>query len=271
MEYPMMANDASFPSRKETAELTFHEIAHSYFPFLVGTNEQKYAWMDEGLTEMYTKEISKYFDTWESVQRNPANKVNNEYYSPYNEVVGKELDVPLMVPSTEMLISYETQIYDKSSCAFLYLKDYLGKEKFRKCLQEFIKRWTGRHPTPTDFFATLKAASGEDLNWYLKPWFYEICTADLALKNCSVNDGQVSADIINRGTLPVPVKLNVYFSDGSRDSIYYSVKVWQQGDTIFQVHKKFNKPVIKLMLGDDDIPDSNWDDNVYIVSPKSKF
>jgi hypothetical protein len=270
MEFPMMANDASFPSRKETAELTFHEIAHSYFPFLVGTNEQKYAWMDEGLTEMYTKEISRYFDTWESVQRNPANKVNNEYYSPFSDMVGKELDVPLMVPSTEMLISYETQIYDKSSLAFYYLKEYLGKDKFRSCLQEFIKRWTGKHPTPTDLFATLNSSSGENLDWYLKPWFYEICTADLALKNCSVNNGKVSVDIVRHGALPVPVKLNVYFNDGSHDSLYYSVKVWKKGDTIFSVQGKFNKPIVKLILGDDEIPDSNEDDNVCILSSGKK-
>ncbi len=270
MEYPMVANDASFPSRKETAELTFHEIAHSYFPFLVGTNEQKYAWMDEGLTEMYTKEISRYFDTWESVPRNPANKVNNEYYTPFGDMVGKELDVPLMVPSTEMLISYETQIYDKSSLAFYYLKEYLGKDKFRRCMQEFIKRWTGKHPTPTDLFATLNSASDENLNWYLKPWFFEICTADLGLKNCSVNNGKISVDIVNHGALPVPVKLNVYFSDGSHDSIYYSVKVWKRGETVFSVQRKFKKPVTKLILGDDEIPDSNEDDNVYIVSSGKK-
>jgi hypothetical protein len=265
MEYPMMANDASFPSRKETAELTFHEIAHSYFPFLVGTNEQKYAWIDEGLTEMFTKEISRFFDTREAVSRNPANKVNNEYYSPFSDMVGKELDVPLMVPSTEMLISYETQIYDKSSLAFYYLKDYLGKEKFRSCLQEFIKRWTGKHPTPTDLFATFNAASGENLNWYFKPWFYDICTADLALKNPVISSGTVSTDIVNHGELPVPVKLNVYFTDGSHDSIYHSVKVWKSGDSIFSVKQSFNKSISKIVLGDDEIPDSNESDNFFLV------
>ena len=265
MEYPMMANDATFPSRKETAELTFHEIAHNYFPFLVATNEQKYAWMDEGLTEMYTKEISKYFDTWESIQRNPSNKVNNEYYSPFGDMVGKELDVPLMVPSTEMLISYETQIYDKSSLAFFYLKDYLGKEKFRNCLQEFIKRWKGKHPTPTDMFATFNTASQENLNWYFKPWFYEMCTADLSLTNCSITKGSIYVVIENHGALPVPVKLNVYFSDGSQDSICYSVKIWKNGDTRFSIKKHFNKEIIKLILGDEEIPDSYEDDNVFLI------
>jgi hypothetical protein len=265
MEFPMMANDASTPSRKETAELTFHEVAHSYFPFLVGTNEQKYAWMDEGLTEMFTKEISSYFETRDTVQRKPTTKVNNEYYTPFNEVVGKELDVPLMVPSTEMLISYETQIYDKASLAFYYMQEFLGKEKFKSAMQEFIKRWTGKHPTPIDFFATLNTSVGENINWFIRPWFYEICTADLALGKCSVKSNKVSAEIINHGKLPVPIKLNIYFNDGTRDSIYYAVNVWRNGDTTFTVNKKFSKPIIKLILGDDDIPDSNDEDNVFIV------
>jgi Peptidase family M1 domain len=264
MEFPMMANDESFPTRKETLELTFHEIAHSYFPFLVGTNERKYAWMDEGLTEMYTKEISRYFDTRESVRRNPVNKINNEYYTTFNDIVGKELDVPLMVPSTEMLISYETQVYDKASLAFSYLKEFLGKEKFQNALQEFIRRWAGKHPTPVDFFATLNASSGQDLNWFIKPWFYEIGTADLSLTKCSVKSGKICADIINHGSLPVPIKLNIYFIDGSKDSIYYKADVWKKGDTLLSVSKVFKKPVLKLVLGDDEIPDSNKSDNVFI-------
>lgn len=265
MEFPMMANDASYPTRKETVELTFHEIAHSYFPFLVGTNERKYAWMDEGLTEMYTKEISRYFDTRESVRRNSVNKINNEYYTTFNDIVGKELDVPLMVPSTEMLISYETQVYDKASLAFSYLKEFLGKEKFQNALQEFIRRWTGKHPTPIDFFASLNASSGQDLNWFIKPWFYEIGTADLSLAKCSVKSGKINADVIKHGSLPVPIKLNVYFNDGSKDSIYFKADVWKNGDTLFSVSKNFKKPVIKLVLGDNEIPDSNRDDNVYFL------
>jgi aminopeptidase N len=268
MEFPMMANDQSSTSRKETAELTFHEIAHSYFPFLVGTNEQKYAWMDEGLTEMYTKEIGRYIDAGDTLQRKPSNKVNNEYYTSFSDLVGKELDVPLMVPSTEMLISYETQTYDKSALAFYYMKEILGKEKFQKAIQEFIKRWSGKHPTPIDFFATLNAAGGQDLNWFLRPWFYEICTADLALGKCSVHSGKVSVEILNHGKLPVPVKLNVYFNDGSRDSICYAADVWKNGDTLFTLGKTFKKPIVKLILGDDEIPDSNEDDNVFIVKNK---
>jgi len=164
-----------------------------------------------------------------------------------------------------MLISYETQTYDKSALALYYLKEFLGKDKFQKAIQEFIRRWEGKHPTPIDFFATLNAASGQDLNWFLRPWFYEICTADLAIGTCSVHSGKVSAEILNHGKLPVPIKLNVYFNDGSRDSIYYAADIWKNGDTLFTLSKTFKKPIVKLILGDDEIPDSNEDDNIFIV------
>jgi aminopeptidase N len=261
MEFPMIVNDQPVRNNRGVIGLSTHEIAHTYFPYYVGTNEQKNAWLDEGLTSYITEKANEYYDT-----AAPLSKV----YKPaetfpaaraYNNWMGSDFDVPMMVPSIEMNLSYRGQVYQKSSAAYHFMEEFLGKELFTKAMKEFMYRWNGKHPVPTDFFFTFNDVCKQDLSWFFKPWFYEMGVADLALENASVKTNHLKVDIHRKGILPVPVILTVKFEDGSDDVILAHTDIWKNGNTIYKVDKKYSKQITKLILGNDYIPDNSKEDN----------
>jgi aminopeptidase N len=168
MEYPVMVNDGDARDHNGTVYVTSHEIGHTYFPFYVGTNEQKYAWIDEGLITFFPREIVGKLT--KDKNYNPfVDMVKN-----YNLTAGSFLEVPLMISSTNTSESYRYHAYVRSSTAFYMLRELIGKEKFNKALQEYARRWNGKHPIPQDLFATVNQVVGEDLAWFWKSWFFEL-------------------------------------------------------------------------------------------------
>jgi hypothetical protein len=147
MEFPMMINDGSTDVWENTVALTAHELAHQYFPFYVGTNEKKYAFMDEGWAVMLP---FKYMEKLAGINSRLISTVGN-----YEYLAGTDDDIPMMIPSLSLPYnSYRNSAYDKSSIAYEILRDMLGDELFLKALQEYINRWNGKHPTPYDFYFT---------------------------------------------------------------------------------------------------------------------
>ncbi len=258
MEFPMIVNDGSFESLASTVHVTSHEIAHTYFPFYMGTNERKYAWMDEGWATMLPYELQMELDT----TYDPIMK-NNLSYQTY---AGKELDFP-MIHSSIVLRgdSYRTASYRRPGAAYYFLKDALGEEVFSKALKEYINRWNGKHPAPYDFFFTFNDMTGEDLNWFWKPWFFEFGYPDLAIKD---SDGKNSVIIKKEGNIPVPVKLEIYDEDGLREEIYKSVIVWKDKNEI-EIEIPDKESVEKIELGSVKIPDVNRGNNVLIFSQEN--
>jgi len=252
MEFPMMCNDGPVENTLEKVFVTSHEVSHSYFPFMVGTNETLYGWVDEGLVTFIPK----------AIEQEAGNKNAHYYIAAYGRrVMGSSNDVPLSVPTTQLSEStYFVQNYGRAAAGFYFLNDMLGKETFRKVMQEFIHRWAGKHPTPTDLALTFNAVAGEDLAWFWNPWFYQYGYADLALSNVSVKGGDLSLTVQKRGSFPVPVKLTITFDDGATTSIYKTAAVWKDGDA-WTFKQKFEKPVTKVVLGDRDIPDAFPENN----------
>ncbi len=255
MEFPMFVNDGSFPT-EEAAEVAAHEIAHTYFPFYMGTNERKYAWMDEGWAQFLPNEIPFQIDgkTFYPQQYNAA------YFSSAN---GREMEMPLMIPSVllDVSMSYQLSAYMRSSVSYAMLQDVLGKEKFKQALQEYMRRWNGKHPVPYDFFFSFNDAAKEDLSWFWKPWYFEPGYADLGIK--SVENGQIT--VARNGNLPVPVYLTVNFTDGTTETVHETARVWQTGAKTFTVAKKFAKPIASVSLGNPQVPDVDGSNNLYVA------
>jgi hypothetical protein len=261
MEFPMIVNNQSSRNNRGTIGLTTHEIAHTYFPYYVGTNEQKNAWLDEGLTSYITEKANEYYDTAYPLAKFYKKEERFPAVRSYNNWMGSELDVPLMILSSELNQSYRNQAYTKSSVAYHFMEEFLGKELFTKALKEFMSRWNGKHPVPTDFFFTFNEVCKQDLSWFFKPWFYEMEVADLALENATIKSNHLKVSIHRKGNLPVPVKLTVQFADGSIDIIYAHSDIWKNSSPIYKIDKKYNKQIKKLVLGDDSIPDFAKGDN----------
>ncbi len=260
MEFPGMVNDGDAENRNGTLYVTSHEIGHSYFPFFTGLNEQKYAWMDEGLITFFPQFVIEMM-TNDSDYVFFANNIRS-----YNYYAGTFSDVPLMTSSDNVgRNAYRFHAYARSSISFYLLYQYLGREKFVDGLQLFSKNWTGKHPIPYDLFYTFNNISGEDLAWFWQPWFFEFGYADLSIGKVDPTDHkEVIVHISNRTGFPVPVKLNAIYQDGSERLFEFPMSVWKDGKKELTVNVK-DKGLKKIMLDVIQTPDAFPNDNSYAL------
>ncbi len=259
MEYPMMVNEgASADDFAGTVHVTSHEILHSYFPFYMGTNERKYAWMDEGFAVALPYKIQKELaNGYEPEERNIAN---------YNKTAGKEFEVPLMILTSNLKPKpYRMHAYIRSATAYAMLRDLLGDEKFDNCLKEYINRWHGKHPIPFDFFFTFEDVAKEELAWFIKPWFYEQGYPDLGIKSAKFENGETIISVEKIGNFPVPVYLQINLTNGKKIDIYNSAKVWKDGKNIFEVKVKTEDEFASILLGNKRTPDINLKNNEFVI------
>jgi len=256
MEYPMMVNDNPLENREDAIELTDHEIFHTMFPFYMGINETKYAWMDEGWATIGEWLISPMIDT----------TIVDEYgVMPYEINAGKEIDLPVKTLSTqETGATYFLNSYPKPAFGYLFIKDMLGDELFTKALHYYIEQWHGKHPMPLDFFNCINAASGRNLNWFWQRWFFDDGIPDLAISKFTHTANNYTTLITLKGTKPLPVYLTVFYSDGSTEKIHRTIEGWEKSNTL-TISFTSNKTVKKLILDEAHVPDSNKADNEYIV------
>ncbi len=257
MEFPMMCNDASTHPRKPTF-LTAHEISHSYFPFMMGINEQYYAWMDEGWAAFFDVQL---VDTIENVKTGRLRD--------YSTLAGTDSDMPLNVPTRHLSgQSYRISSYNRPAAAYFSLLDLLGYEKFHHCMTEYMDRWKGKHPMPFDFFNSWNAAAGQNLDWFWKPWFFEPGYPDLAISDVKAKRGKTVIFIENKGTQPIPVHLEILFEDGKTETIHKTAAVWKENSmktpskTIL-IQPKTVGTIKKISLEHRFVPDVNMADNFW--------
>lgn len=252
MEYPMMVNDNPLSDRPETIYLTDHEIFHTMFPFYMGVNETKYAFMDEGWATIGEWVISPMVD---------STVVDRDGVGSYSARAGDEQDLPIITPSNnETDLAYYLNSYPKPGLAYLYARDLLGDSLFLKGVHEYIRTWHGKHPIPLDFFACMNRGTGRNLDWFWERWFYQSGYPDLAI--ASVRGRNI--EVVAKGIKPVPVDLTVYYADGTTERIHRSPAVWEHATTA--ILTAAGKGVIsKVTLGGPFDADRNTKDNEFIV------
>ncbi|MCW9065050.1 MAG: M1 family metallopeptidase [Ignavibacteriaceae bacterium] len=258
MEFPMMINDGSPNDLESTVSLTAHEMAHQYFPFFVGTNEKKYAFMDEAWAVLLP---FKYMEEFAGINTRLISTVAN-----YEYLAGTEDDIPPMIMAfSQNYISYRNSAYNRPSIAYEELRDMLGDELFLKALQEYIYRWNGKHPTPYDFFFTFNDVSGQDLTWYWEPWFFENGYPDLAIEKIEVANNKIRISIRRIGNIPTPIKLKMVYENETIEEFHYSAGVWNNNNSFYVIEVEPTDSLKEVQLGDSTIPDSNRENNIYLV------
>jgi len=264
MEFPMMANESNFKPWSVMSFITSHEISHTYFPFLMGINERKYAWMDEGWATMLNLDFRKQ----EVPNIDPVEGIIEEYL----KVAGSEFDIPSMVltkifgsGSKKYLDAYENSSYYRPAVAYYLLEQMLGHNLFLKALKEYMRRWRGKHPTPYDFFFTFNNVVNENLNWFWQTWFFDFAYCDLGLELIKKTEASTFVEITNKGKLPVPVVLNIFYADGSKKVINKSMRIWKSQNKI-RIPLKLKEKIIRMELGNTHIPDIFSDDNIVVIS-----
>ena len=256
MEFPMMANNGFSNIEISNNLMTFHELAHTYFPHWVGINEVKYSWMEEGWATFLTIKFgqSLYRDTaFENYELKRA-------ISSYNKSAGQQWETPLFSPSNYMVVRnmHFQQSYRKPAFMYLALEHLLGKQLFKTCLQEYISRWAQRHPTPYDFMFTFNNVSGKNLNWFWKKWIFEYGYADVAV--VKIDNSKLVLE--NIGGLPVPVLLKLTYANNKITTIEKSPEIWLTGEPQVSVEILDTKDLISVELISDTFPDTNHSNNV---------
>ncbi|MBC8986568.1 M1 family metallopeptidase [Pedobacter sp. N36a] len=254
MEYPMMVNDNPVEKRQDAITLTVHEIFHTMFPFYMGINETKYAWMDEGWATIGEWLIGPMIDT---------TMVDEYGIAPTGMTSGTKDDSPIVTLTTELKGSGTfTNSYPKPGLGYLFVKDYLGDELFLKALHHYIKLWNGKHPMPYDFFNSMNEGSGKDLNWFWKRWFFEEGVTDLAIARADkVADGY-EITIKNKSNKPLPIDLKFTYGDDTTEDLHKSIGVWEKGDAQVTIKLKTGKKLKKVELGSAHVPDKDKSDNM---------
>jgi len=256
MESPMMVNEGDPSDREQAIGLIFHEISHSYFPFYMGTNERKYAWMDEGWATWLTYGILD--------QMEPDNKYFERMVQSFQNLSGKEKEVPLMYPSYQITdySAYRVHAYNRSAMAYAFLRNALGDSLFKEALHAYMDRWNGLHPIPYDFFNTFENISQQDLDWYFQPWFFDHSYADLGIKKVTLDNKIV---VTNNGGLPLPVVVTCHYTDGTIGKYVENASVWRTGENAIIIQADTEKVIQKVVIGTKEIPDVIIENNEIIT------
>lgn len=250
MEFPMMINDGEAGTHAATVGLTLHELAHTYLPFYMGINERRYAFMDEGWAVFSPIELQKRLGDEEPARRR---------YATQQRQLEQIVEVPPMTPSFLLKGShYRVASYTRSGASLTALQDLLGEELFLNAMQTFMNEWKEKHPTPYDFFFTFNRVTGEDLTWFWKAWYFEFLTPDLDLVELVNEKDNKYVKVKNSGGLPLSIVLKVYYEDNSDETIKVSPRVWQNGDEIATVEINSEKEIVEVELGDELIPDIEY-------------
>jgi hypothetical protein len=255
MEYPMMVNDNPVEDRAESIELTDHEIFHTMFPFYMGTNETKYAWMDEGWATIGEWIVSPIIDTA---------IVDTYGVAPYEMGAASEIDLPIMTLSTQLNgSSYFLNSYAKPAFGYLYVRDMLGETLFTKALHYYIQQWHGKHPMPYDFFNCINTGSGKNLDWFWKRWFFDNGYPDLAITSVTNRLKSYNITIACKGSKPVPIDLTIIFADKTALKVHRSIEVWEKGNSTYSLTIPAKQKILKVVLGSTYSVDSNKADNIF--------
>jgi hypothetical protein len=252
MESPMMANNGDPSNPASAAATVFHEIAHTYFPFYMGTNERKYAWMDEGwAANLPIGFINEYF---------PDRKYLQRFVDGFENINGKEREMTLMTLSNAIgsYDAYRSHAYVRPALAYHFLRDALGDSLYKVALISYMERWNGKHPIPYDFFNSFSNITNQDLSWFFQPWFFEKAVADQGIKKVTLDNKVV---VENYGGLPLPVLLNVDYEDGTSEIISESTAIWASGEPAVVLQANPDLKIKQVTLGSAIIPDVNKQNN----------
>lgn len=268
MEYPGMI----FNNYKETkARLWFlisHEIGHNWYPMIVGSNERKYMWQDEGFN-VYINYIANDIFNKGEYQTDPS-YFEDEFFASRNYEQFMQYKDPLMTVSDAMDEEQHYQYYGKTAYGLNLLRTVvIGKERFDYAFRKYTEAWAFKHPTPYDFFHCINNAVGEDLNWFWKEWFFTTWKLDQVVTAVNYVDNNPSKGVLisigNNGRMNLPAIIKIIQSNGETATIQLPVEIWQRsGDHIFKYPSK-NK-IDKVILDPENVlPDMDRKNNVWIA------
>lgn len=296
MEYPQICFNPGRPNADGTysdrvkyrmIKVTIHEVGHNFFPMIVNSDERQWTWMDEGLNSYVEMLAELAYDKNFPITRGyPKNIV--KYMS------GDQSKIAPIMSKGDNVYEFGNNAYGKPATALWILREtIMGHELFDHAFRTYSKRWMFKHPTPADFFRTMEDASGVDLDWFWRGWFYTTDVNDIGIKNVKKYHTKTDGDNVNfiedkteglgfgakkakeskyhyeitynkPGGLVMPIIVQFNYKDGSSERKVYPAQIWRYNDKevtkVFSTTKELSKITIdpNQETADVDTSNNNW-------------
>lgn len=243
MEYAMCTLITGKRKLESLIGVTAHELAHTWFQFLLATNESKHEWMDEGFTS-YISNLAM-----NEIMKEGKDNPNSNSYRGYSYIAtsGKEQPQSTQADRYTTNTGYGIAAYSKGAVFLSQLEYVIGKDNLNKTLLRYYKEWAFKHPTPNDFIRVAEKVSGAELDWYLTDWTQTTNTIDYGIKNIVSEKEKTIVTIERIGLMPMPIDLKVTYEDGTTGNFYIPLQMMRT-----------NKPNPRLDESWTVLPDWAW-------------
>jgi hypothetical protein len=241
--------------------VTDHEFGHNWFPMIVGSNERKYAWMDEGFNTFINGLNTKAFNNGEYYRSQDISKVAPRMFSDKAEAL---MTTPDVIQNAQL----GNAGYFKPALGLNLLRDQiLGPERFDEAFRTYVHRWAFKHPTPWDFFRTIENVAGEDLGWFWRGWFLNTWKLDQAVKEVKYKDNDPAKGALitieNLDQLVMPVQVAIQTANGKADTVKLPVEIWQRGGTWTFLYPSTTTLTQVVIDPQGALPDMNRENNTW--------
>jgi aminopeptidase N len=228
---------------------------------IVGSNERKYPWMDEGFNTFINSVADKDFNKGEFQQDPRYRERSVRFFQPNSESI-------MTSPEVTNPRYLAANAYEKPAIGLELLRyDVLGEARFDSAFCYYIRNWAFKHPTPWDFFHAMENGSGEDLTWFWRGWFMNNWKIDMAVQSVDyIQNNPANGAVItiqNREKLPMPVTVEVKEINGKTAIIKFPVEIWQRGGDWKFEYPSTRKIESVTIDPDKMLPDSDESNNVW--------
>jgi hypothetical protein len=264
MEYPGIIFCGVTAKRDELWGVTDHEFGHTYFPMIVGSNERKHGWMDEGFNMLINSIATEEFNNGE-YKPGPQDQAAwfNYLFSPTSEKV-------MLAPDVLKEYNIGLDLYYKPMYALQLLRDHIiGRERFDHAFKTYIERWAYKHPSPNDFFRTMENVTGEELGWFWKSMILENYRLDQRVVDVSYLDNNPSKGAIitieNNDRMAMPLIIEYETVSGKKERLSYPVEIWQN-NVQWSTWLRTTERLRSLVIDPDKVfPDMNFGNNRWVA------
>ncbi len=264
MEYPMVIN-----SNQGAAD---HEAAHQWWPMMVGTNETRYGWMDEG--------FNQYMNILSGADSRGVPAILDGLGQSYGRISGSEDEAPLMWNANDAGVGYGFQTYQKTPLMLSMLGGIVGDEAVVEAMRKYTAAWAFKHPSPWDYMFFMNNELGQNLEWFWYYWLFTTESVEGSIANVNTVGNKTTVTVKQAGQMPSPVVLKVEFETGSEAikampnskvldentvELTWPVDVWWEGSRTFDAVLDFGPRKIKKITLDPHgrFPDKEISDNVW--------
>ncbi len=218
MEYPMATLITGERSVGSLVGVSVHELMHTWFQMLLGTNESLYAWMDEGFTSFASTEVMNELRRRQSIPGNYVPKPFVTTYNGYRNLARSGVEEPLSMHADHFATNtaYGSGSYTKGSVFLKQLEYIVGSDHFDEAILKYYYTWRFKHPNVNDFIRIFEKVSGLELDWYKEYFVNTTRLIEYQLSEVRAKGNSTEIILNNRGNMPMPVDVEVTYADDSK-------------------------------------------------------